>query len=114
MNISSRGAQSRFAILPYGVGKTALDRMTADMAQDLEPFGVTVVSDWPPPTATERMRESAGPEDNPSNWSMPVFNGRVIAALAAAADPQTRSGSVLVSRELAAELGVEDPRAERR
>jgi len=62
----------------------------------------------------ERMRESAGPEDNPSNWSMPVFNGRVIAALAAAADPQTRSGSVLVSRELAAELGVEDPRAERR
>ena len=114
VNISSRGAHSRFAILPYGVGKTALDRMTTDMAQDLEPFGVTVVSYWPPPTATERMRESAGPEDNPSNWSMPVFNGRVIAALAAAADPQTRSGSVLVSRELAAELGVEDPRAERR
>ncbi|HKC18729.1 MAG TPA: SDR family NAD(P)-dependent oxidoreductase [Candidatus Dormibacteraeota bacterium] len=110
VNISSSGAKRRFAILPYGVGKAAVDRMTADMAEDLEPFGVTVVSYWPPPTATERMVEGAGPGDDPSAWSLPEFNGRVIARLATLADLHRRSGSVLVARELAAELGVEDPR----
>lgn len=110
VNISSSGAKRRFAILPYGVGKCAVDRMTADMAQDLDAFGVTVVSYWPPPTATERMLESAGPDDDPSAWSVPAFNGRVIAALAAAPDLHARSGSVLVARELAAEFGIEDPR----
>jgi dehydrogenase/reductase SDR family protein 1 len=110
VNISSQGAKRRFAILPYGVGKTAVDRMTADMAEDLDAYGVTVVSYWPPPTATERMLESAGPDDDPSAWSVPSFNGRVIAALAAAPDLHTRSGSVLVARELAAEFGIEDRR----
>ena len=114
VNISSAGAKRRFAILPYSVGKTALDRMTAEMAADIEPYGVTVVSLWPPPTATERMHESAGPDDDPGTWSMPVFNGRLIAALAVLPDLHSRSGSVLVARELAKELGIEDPREQRR
>ena len=113
VNISSAGAKRRFAVLPYGVGKAALDRMTADMAQDLAPHDVTVVSYWPPPTATERMLESAEPDDDPTTWSLPVFNGRVIAALASLPDLVKRSGSVLLARELAAELGVDDPRQRR-
>lgn len=114
VNVSSAGARKRFAVLPYGVGKAALDRMTADMAQDLESYGVTVVSYWPPPTATERMLESAGADEDPTAWSLPVFNGRMIAALAAHPDLQARSGAALVARELARELGVADPRQERR
>lgn len=113
VNISSAGAKRRFAILPYGLGKTAVDRMTADMAQDLDPFGVTVISYWPPATATARMVENAEPDDGPTAWSLPVFNGRVIAALAALPDLHARSGSVVVAREVAAELGIEDPRQQR-
>lgn len=113
VNISSAGAKRRFAVLPYGVGKTAVDRMTADMAEDLRPYGVTVVSYWPPPTATERMLENAEPDDDPTAWSLPVFNGRVIAALAVLPELHERSGSVLVARELAAELGIEDQRQHR-
>lgn len=113
VNISSAGAKRRFAVLPYCVGKTAVDRMTADMAEDLGPYGVTVVSYWPPPTATERMLENAEPDDDPTTWSLPVFNGRVIAALAVLPDIQKRSGSVLVARDLAADLGIEDPRQRR-
>ena len=114
VNISSAGAKRRFAVLPYGVGKAAVDRMTADMAEDLGPYGVTVVSYWPPPTATERMLENAAPDDDPTTWSLPVFNGRVIAALALLPEVEKRSGSVLVARELAAELKVEDPRQQHR
>lgn len=114
VNISSAGAKRRFAVLPYGVGKTAVDRMTADMAEDLGPYGVTAVSYWPPPTATERMLENAEPDDDPTTWSLPVFNGRVIAALASVPDLQSRSGSVLVARELAGELGIDDPRQQSR
>lgn len=110
VNISSAGAKRRFAILPYGVGKAAVDRMTADMAEDLKDFGVTVISYWPPPTATERMIEESDPDDDPTSWSVPVFNGRVIAALAGRSDLHSRSGSVVISRELAKELGVADPR----
>jgi dehydrogenase/reductase SDR family protein 1 len=113
VNISSAGAKRRFAVLPYGVGKTAVDRMTADMAEDLAPYGVTVVSYWPPPTATERMLENAEPGDDPTAWSLPVFNGRVIAALAVHPELHKRSGSVLVARELAAELAIEDQRQQR-
>ncbi|HET7338972.1 MAG TPA: SDR family NAD(P)-dependent oxidoreductase [Candidatus Dormibacteraeota bacterium] len=113
VNVSSSGAKKRFAILPYGVGKAAVDRMTADMAEDLEPFGVTVVSYWPPPTATERMLEGAGPGDDPASWSLPAFNGRVIARLASLPDLHRRTGTVLVARELGAELGVDDPRQQR-
>lgn len=110
VNISSAGAKRRFAILPYGVAKTAVDRMTSDMAHDLASRGVTVVSFWPPATATEHMVSAAGPEDDPSGWSVPEFNGRVIAAMAQIPDLHKRSGSVVVARELAEELGVADPR----
>lgn len=109
VNVSSAGAQSRWEyILPYGVAKAALDRMTSDMATDLKPHGVTVVSLWPPPTRTEGMLRAAGEDDDPAQWSEPVFTGRVIAALSVQPGLAGRSGSVLRARQLAAELGVQD------
>jgi len=40
----------------YGATKAGLDKLTFDMAQDFEPYGVAVVSLWPGPTATEEPK----------------------------------------------------------
>ena len=108
VNISSAGAIARIgAVLPYGVAKAALDRMTADMAEDLRPHRVTALSLWPPPTSTPGMLAAAGPDDDPTSWSLPEFTGRVVAALAVS-DHFERTGQSLRARELAAEMGVPD------
>lgn len=73
VNVSSAAAAFQVpAILPYGVAKAALDRMTLDMARDLSPHGVTVVGVWPPPSSTEGMLASAGADDDITQWSLPV------------------------------------------
>lgn len=108
VNISSAGAIARIgAVLPYGVAKAALDRMTADMAEDLRPHHVTVLSLWPPPTSTPGMLAAVGDDDEPNTWSTPEFTGRVIAALAASAHFD-RTGQASRARELAVQLGVHD------
>jgi dehydrogenase/reductase SDR family member 1 len=108
VNISSAGAIARIgAVLPYGVAKAALDRMTADMAEDLRPHRVSVLSLWPPPTSTSSMLAGAGEGDDPGSWSIPEFTGRVIAALAAS-EHFPRTGTSLRARELAGDLGVPD------
>jgi NAD(P)-dependent dehydrogenase (short-subunit alcohol dehydrogenase family) len=108
VNISSAGAATKIGIVPYGVGKAALDRMTAEMASDLVGTGVVVVSLWPPPTQTEGMLANAGPDTDTAAWSSPQFTGRVIAALATDPAVGGRSGSVIRVRELARELDVAD------
>ncbi|VDL72572.1 unnamed protein product [Nippostrongylus brasiliensis] len=53
VNISSAGGLQYTFNVPYGVGKAALDRMSADMAVELTPHGVSVVSLWPGMVRTE-------------------------------------------------------------
>lgn len=108
VNISSAGAKRRIGVLPYGVAKAALDRMTSDMAEELAEHRVTVLSLWPPATATAGMLAEADPDDDPTKWSNPVFTGRVVAALAAESNVLERSGSALIVRALAKELEVEE------
>jgi dehydrogenase/reductase SDR family member 1 len=106
-NISSAGAKTKIGIVPYGVGKAALDHMTAEMAQELRQYGVGVVSLWPPPSRTEGMLADATDDTDTAAWSSPLFTGHVIAALAAT-NPLQRSGEAVSVRALAAELGVAD------
>lgn len=108
VNVSSAGAADRIgAILPYGVAKAALDRMTRDMAEDLDPFGVTVVSVWPPPSATPGMLASAAEAgEDPSYMSEPLFTGRVVAALAADPERHRWSGRAVRVPELATVYGI--------
>jgi dehydrogenase/reductase SDR family protein 1 len=108
VNISSAAAQARFGVLPYGVAKAALDRMTADMACELADHGVCVLALWPPPTRTEAMLASVDEGDDPSAWSEPIFTGRVIAALAALPELMDKSGQALRVRELGEQLGIPD------
>jgi dehydrogenase/reductase SDR family member 1 len=110
-NVSSSGAREYAWHVAYGVGKCALDRLTADAAHELAKHGVTVVSLWPGLVLTERLEGAAKagvPGLDFSRAESPRFTGRAVAALAA--DPAARrwSGRALAARELADAYGFTD------
>jgi NAD(P)-dependent dehydrogenase (short-subunit alcohol dehydrogenase family) len=112
VNISVWAAQKFIGNTIYGVAKAATDKLTADMAHELRPHGVAVVSLYPGLVRTESVLEAAkyGVFDL-SNSESPEFLGRVVAALAAPANHEglrTRSGTVVVAAQAAMELGVAD------
>jgi dehydrogenase/reductase SDR family protein 1 len=100
-----KSATSR-SILRYSVCKAGLHRLSADMAVELRDFGVAVVSVWPPASKTEGVLAQPDVFGDLSEWRPPLFTGRVVAALASADFPLTRSGQALVIEDLAVELGV--------
>ena len=102
-NISSSGANKYAWHVAYGVGKAALDRLTADTAHELAPHGVAVVSLWPGLVLTERVAKVRArmPGLAHVKGETPRFTGRAVAALAADADVLRHSGRALASRELA-------------
>lgn len=106
VHISTWAAQKHIANTLYGVSKAATDKLTADMAHELRPHGVTVVSLYPGLVRTESVL-AAGVFDL-SNSESPEFIGRAVAALAADPDMQIRSGQVLVAAALAEEYGFTD------
>ena len=99
VNISIWAAQKHQGNLIYGVSKAATDKLSADMAHELRPHGVTAVSLYPGLVRTEAVL-AAGVFDL-SNSESPEFQGRAIAALAADPDALRWSGKALVSADLA-------------
>ncbi|OZC09345.1 oxidoreductase, short chain dehydrogenase/reductase family protein [Onchocerca flexuosa] len=114
VNISSPAGIRYFFNVPYGVGKTAVDRMSADMAEELKDYKVTVISLWPgtvkteltynwlqsgmlskltkmPQTQLERMVEKG---------ETPEFVGRSIACLACDSRMFKKTGSILLTGDL--------------
>ena len=109
VNISFWAAQKRLGNTIYGVAKAATDKMTADMAHELRPHNVAVVSLYPGLVRTESVLAAAeGGWLNLSNSESPEFIGRVIASLADDPALMERTGQVLVAARLALELGVSD------
>ncbi len=109
VNISSWAAQKHIGNVIYGVSKAATDKMTADMAHELRPHGVAVVSLYPGLVRTEAVMLAAkGGWFDLSNSESPEFAGRVIAALHNDPALMERSGKVLVAAAVASELGVTD------
>jgi dehydrogenase/reductase SDR family protein 1 len=106
-NISFWAAQKRVGNVAYGVSKAATDKMTADMAVELKPYGVAVVSLYPGLVRTEKVMEAAQWLDL-TNSESPEFVGRAIAALAADPDVLRHTGKVLVAASLAIEYGFTD------
>ncbi len=97
----------------YGAGKAAVDKMANDMAVDLRPYNVAVVSLWMGLMTTERTMGvvAAEPEKYAAmldTAETPEFTGRVIDALAADPELMQRSGKIWISAELAQEYGVQD------
>jgi dehydrogenase/reductase SDR family protein 1 len=107
VNISHWAAQKRIGNTIYGMAKAATDKMTADMARELDAHGVTAVSLYPGMVRTEAVLAAAEWLDL-SNSESPEFIGRVVAALAQDPALRSRNGSVLVAAGVAAELGVID------
>jgi NAD(P)-dependent dehydrogenase (short-subunit alcohol dehydrogenase family) len=107
VNISFWAAQKHIGNVAYGVSKAATDKLTADMATELKPYGVAVVSLYPGLVRTEKVMEAAQWVDL-SNSESPEFIGRAVAALAADPDVIRYSGQVLVAAGLAMEYGFMD------
>jgi NAD(P)-dependent dehydrogenase (short-subunit alcohol dehydrogenase family) len=121
VNVSSSGAVSYAHNVVYGVGKAAVDKMTADMAHDLAGTGVTVLSLWPGLVRNEVLDASAVREGDAVYIELPGegrfdltaaesprFLGRAVVALAG--DPQlpARAGLAFTSQALAEQLGFTD------
>ena len=109
VNISFWAAQKYVGNSIYGIAKAATDKMSSDMARELRPSGVAVVSLYPGLVRTESVMEAAkGGWLDISNSESPEFIGRVIAALNS--DPQLmeKSGKVIVAAQVAQELDVCD------
>ena len=107
VNISTWAAQKHIANVAYGVSKAATDKMTADMAIELKPHGVAVVSLYPGLVRTEKVMEAAQWLDL-SNSESPEFIGRAVAALASDPDALRHTGKVLIAAALAGEYGFMD------
>ncbi len=119
--ISSWGALSYIFGVAYGVGKTACDRLAADMAVELKSHNIASLSIWPGIVGTENMSNLVGAmntlEDNDGqitslsdryNWETPLFTGRVIAALAAEPNLINNTGKVQIVAELAKKYNIVD------
>ena len=106
VHISSGAGKKYGGNTVYGIAKASTDKMAADMAHELAPHGVTVVSLYPGLVRTEAVL-AAGVFDL-SNSESPEFIGRAVAALAGDPNVVRWSGSVVVAAALAAEYGFTD------
>jgi len=109
-NISSSGARKYAWHVAYGVGKCALDRLTADTAHELAPHGVAVVSLWPGLVLTERVQQNLRhmPGMQKVKPESQRFTGRAVVALASDPDVMRHTGKALASRDLAELYGFTD------
>ena len=107
VNISFWAAQKHVGNVAYGVSKAATDKMTADMAVELKPHGVAVISLYPGLVRTEKVMEAAEWLDL-SNSESPEFIGRAVAALATDPDVLHHTGKVLIAASLARQYGFTD------
>ncbi len=107
VNISFWAAQKHIGNVAYGVSKAATDKMTSDMANELQPHGVAVVSLYPGLVRTEKVMQVADWLDL-SNSESPEFIGRAVAALAGDSDVIRHTGTVQVAAGLAIQYGFTD------
>lgn len=113
VNTSSPGAACYMHGPAYGAQKAGGDKMVWDMAHDLKPFNVAVVSIWMGVLRTERLAAvmAMDPEKYSAFFQMaetPEFTGLVIDALYNDAKLMEKSGQALIGAEVGLNLGVKD------
>jgi len=122
VNVSSSGAVQYAHNVAYGVGKAALDKMTADMAHELESHQVAVVSIWPGLVRTELVTLGARETEDGrrvlglpgegefdlADAESPRFAGRAVVALATDHQVMARTGRAFPVATLAADYGFTD------
>jgi NAD(P)-dependent dehydrogenase (short-subunit alcohol dehydrogenase family) len=121
VNVSSPGSVRYMHNTVYGVGKAAVDRMTKDMAHELEGRNVAAVSIWPGIVNTELLQMiPAGPdgrrvlslpgegEYDLDGAETPRFPGRAVVALASDPKRERWSGRSIYVADLADHYGFTD------
>jgi len=116
--ISSWGGMSYIFNVPYGVGKSACDRLAADMAKELKGYNVTSLAIYPGIVGTEQItsfaKEQTSENGNSSsfgdgyNWETPLFTGRAIACLAADDNIIKYTGKIQIVAEVAKRYKIVD------
>jgi len=109
--------------VPYSVGKSACDRLAADMAKELKDYNVTSLAIYPGIVGTEQITSFAKEQslengNSPSfgdgyNWETPLFTGRAIASLASDDNIIKYTGKIQVVAEVAKRYGFVDQNGNR-
>ena len=99
----------------FGTSKTAVGRMTRDMAVELAPHNVAALTLWQGLTLTEKAVDNMAKMADKMTTSITTMQGssvehpgRVVAALAADPEIMKRSGGEFITTELAMEYGLTD------
>ena len=130
VNISSMGAVSYLHSVAYGTAKAGLDKLAADLAHELTPHGVTVLSLWPGLVRTELILSQCREKADGSGMEMvlpqhdgdtgpeqaidlvisesPRFTGCAIAEVYADEKRLDKTGKAFACAELAVEYGFKD------
>ncbi|MDJ0959752.1 MAG: SDR family NAD(P)-dependent oxidoreductase [Acidimicrobiia bacterium] len=101
VNISFYAARRYYGNVAYAAAKAAVDAMSRDMAAELKPHGVAVVSLYPGHVIDKKSKPTPKRESS-------QFVGRAIAALAADPAILARSGEIQEASVLAHEYGFTD------
>ncbi|VDM32212.1 unnamed protein product [Hydatigera taeniaeformis] len=117
-NITSAGSLRHLFAVVYGVGKSAIDRMTADMAEELRSRdkSLSVISICPGLVRTEMMTNhlqsssESFPLDIKTQSESPELTGRIIAAISMETREEllARSGRVFIVADVANSLKIKD------
>jgi len=107
--ISAPGSRRYVGNVPYGVGKAGVEKLVADMAEELRPHNVASVSLWPGFTRTEDVLGQPDVYPDLSATVSQLFPGRAVAALAADPAVIAKTGQTLRASDLAVEYGFSDP-----
>lgn len=109
VNVSSPGGQSYHFSSSYGAGKAGLDRLTADMAIELEPKGIAAIVLYPGSVATEFTMEAAKTNNmDISGAQSTQFVGRNAVAMLLSDNLMERSGTIAWVEDLADEFDINE------
>ncbi|CAJ0919857.1 unnamed protein product, partial [Mesorhabditis belari] len=122
VNISSAGGLQYVFNVAYGVGKCAVDRMSADMAVELKPHNIACVTLWPGTVKTEmaqimQKNDEIGQvlkidkelADKQVEGAESVeFSGKAIVALASDSKLMKKTGKILLTYDIAKEYKFKD------
>ena len=115
-NISAGASKMEYYNPVFRMAMSAVDRMTAAIADDLKPHGVHAVSIWPRWVRTERVLMAAADDrlgfdvssDDLEQSDTPEFTGRAIVHLALDPGLSARSGQAFPLLQLAHDYGFTD------
>ncbi|CAD5209903.1 unnamed protein product [Bursaphelenchus okinawaensis] len=113
--VSSPGGIKHLFNIPYGVGKSACDRLAADMAFDLQDHRITSMALWPGAVKTEIIEQtilSGHGKTDPAIFEggeSIYFAGRCLAAIIPRQDSFNKyTGRIVLTDEIANEHNVID------